>query len=62
MTPKRSEPWWHAHTGLLVTLALTATGAFVMVKVQLASLEAKATVTDSLERRIAALEALCREK
>ena len=62
MTPRRNEPWWHAHTGLLVTLALTATGAFVMVKVQLATLEAKASQSDSLERRIAALEALCREK
>lgn len=62
MTPRKSEPWWHAHTGLIVTLALTSTGAFVMVKTQLAALEAKASVTDSLERRIAALEALCREK
>jgi hypothetical protein len=64
MTPTRRkpEPWWHAHTGLLVTLALTATGGFVMVKSQLAALEAKASATDSLERRIAALEALCREK
>lgn len=62
MTPRKSEPWWHAHTGLIVTLALTATGGFVMVKTQLASLEADVKHTDSLERRIAALEALCREK
>lgn len=33
-----------------------------MVKTQLASLEADVRHTDSLERRIAALEALCREK
>lgn len=61
-----NEPWWHAHVGWLVGLAVTATGGFVVVKVQLASVEAKVSaspaVTDSLERRIAALEALCREK
>lgn len=66
LAPPKPEPWWHAHVGWLVGLALTAVGGFVVVKVQLASVEAKISaspaVTDSLERRIAALEALCREK
>lgn len=67
MPPRpKSESWWHAHVGWLVGLAVTATGGFVVVKVQLATVEAKVSaspaVTDSLERRIAALEAPCREK
>ncbi|WCE04441.1 hypothetical protein [Pseudoxanthomonas sp. JBR18] len=67
MTPRRrepSKPWWHAHIGLIWSLALVAGGGFLAVKVQLAQQQTaidRATPSrnreiDSLERRIAALE------
>lgn len=68
MRQNREPETWHARAPFWIGLALTALGGFVTVKAQLAGIERMVTTmpdrrdreVDSLERRIASLEARCK--